>query len=382
VNHSLKICVITLSVLALSLGYANPLSRTSRADNEDHSTPVERITDNSPTPYYPPLRQGGVLFVEDLNDSGFGTGVVPDPVWDGLLTIILGAGNYGWWGPTVTPEEDGPPLDTMLNYELIVWNTYDYWWQNTPALTVNDQNNLGSYMDNGGKVWLIGQDALWSGVPVGWMTVYFHLASANQDYWSFCSLGVNVQGLAEIAGFACFNVSDYASNPFFQDELTPDGTAHGVLEDTDSSKVVGIFYPGAGNWMSAFWALDLRTCTPPDQQESMVYGMLDAFGVLGIQEKPPQEPARRISLSIVPDPIVRHAAISYNTPIASNVKLQVYNKAGQSVITLVDEYKYAGSYTVTWNARDTRGIDVPNGVYFVRLTCGSLACSKNIVVVK
>jgi hypothetical protein len=178
------------------------------------------------------------------------------------------------------------------------------------------------------------------------------------------------------------NVVDYTSNPFYPDELIPDATAHGVLEDTDASNVVGIFYPGAGDWVTAFWAVDLRTCTPPDQQESMVYGMLDAFGVLGVYEKPGQDLTRRLSLSITPDPFVRHAVISYNTPIASDVKLQVYNKAGQSVITLVDEYKYAGSYTVTWNGRDTRGIDVPNGVYFVRLTCGNLACSQNIVVVK
>lgn len=374
-KHSIKIFVIMACVVSLSLCFANPLSRAGNDQNRS----MQSIDNPGPTPYTPSLRQGGVLFVEDLNGT-FGPPIQPDPVWDGLLTLILGAGNYGWF-TTTSHIEDGPSLDTMMNYELVIWNMYDYWWQDTAGLTPNDQNNLATYMDNGGKVWLIGQDALYSGVPMGWMTVYFHLATANQDY-AFPAEQMNVQGLAEIAGFACLNVPDYTSNPFYPDELTPDGTAHGVLEDTDSSKVVGIFYPGAGDWITAFWAVDLRTCTPPDQQESMVYGMLDAFGVLGIYEKPGQDLTRGLSLSITPDPLVRHAAISYNTPIASDVTLQVYNKAGQSVITLVDEYKHAGSYTVTWNGRDTRGIDVPNGVYFVRLTCGSLACSKNIVVVK
>lgn len=374
-KNSIKIFVVMACVASLSLCFANPFSRAGN----DQSRPMQRIDNTGPTPYTPSLRQGGVLFVEDLNGT-FGTGTVPDPVWDGLLTSIFGAGNYGWYGPTNSAAEDGPPLDTMMNYELIIWNTFDYWFDTT-ALSTNDMNNLGTFMDNGGKVWLIGQDLLWSGVPMGWMTVYMHLATANQDY-AFPSDQMNVQGHAEIAGFSCLNVPDYTSNPFYPDELTPDATAHDVLEDTDSTKIVGIFYPGVGDWMSAFWAVDLRTCTPPDQQESMVYGMLDAFGVLGVYEKPGQDLTRGLSLSITPDPLVRHAAISYNTPIASDVKLQVYNKAGQSMITLVDEYKYAGSYTVTWNGRDTRGIDVPNGVYFVRLTCGSLACSKNIVVVK
>jgi len=375
-KHSIKIFVIMACVASLSLCFANPFSRTGN----DQSKPMLRINDMGPTPYTPSLRQGGVLFVEDICAT-FGPGVQPDPVWDGLLTNILGTGNYGWYGPTLSPSDDGAPLDTMLNYELVIWNVYDYWWTDTAALTVNDQNNLGTYMDNGGKVWLIGQDALWSGVPYAWMGIYFHMADANQDYAFPCD-SCNVAGLNELSGYATYNVPDYASNPFYPDELIPDATAHGVLEDTDSSKVVGIFYPGAGDWVSAFWSMDLRTCTPPDQQEMMIYSMLDAFGVLGIQEKPGQEPARALYLSVAPDPVVRSASISYNTPIAGDVKMQVYNRAGQLINTLVDDHKQAGSYTVTWTGRDTRGVNVPNGVYFVRLTCGDLACSENIVLMK
>lgn len=376
-NNLLKLFIVVVCLLSLSRGYANPFARV---DN-DQSRSIQKIDNTDPTPYTPPLRQGGVLFVEDLNDSAFGSGIVPDPVWDGLLTTIFGAGNYGWWGPTLTPEEDGPPYDTLINYELVIWDIYDYWWTATPALTANDRSNLGIYMDNGGKVWLIGQDILFTGVPYSWLGVYFHLQSAVEDYWWACST-VNVQGHAEISGFGCQNMPDYGNNPFFPDELIPDASAHEVLEDTDSSKVVGIFYPGVGDWMSSFWSMDLRTCTPPDQQEMMVYGMLDAFGVLGIQENPTQDPVRILYLSVAPDPVVRSASISYIIPIAGDVKMQVYNKAGQLINIIVDDHKQAGSYTVTWSGRDTRGVDVPNGVYFVRLTCGHLACSRNIVLIK
>ena len=375
-KHSINIFVMVVCVLSLSIGYADPYVK---ADN-DFSRPTQRFVDSGETPYRPALRQTGVLFVEDLNGT-FGPPVQPDPVWDGLLTNILGAGNYSWYGPTASHIDDGPPLDTLLNYELVIWNMYDYWWQDTAGLTPNDQANLGTYMDNGGKVWLIGQDALYSGVPYAWMGIYFHLQSAIEDY-AFPSDSCNVAGHNELAGYATHNVPDYTSNPFYPDELFPDGSAHEVIEDTDSSKIVGIFYPGVGDWMSAFWAMDLRTCTPPDQQEMMVYSMLDAFGVLGIQEYPGQDPARMLHLIIAPDPVVRSASISYITPIADDVKMQVYNKAGQLIITLVDEYKQSGSYTVTWSGRDSRGVDVPNGVYFVRLTCGDLAQSQNIVLMK
>jgi hypothetical protein len=375
-KHSLKIFVIMLCVLTLNIGFALPVSRADKGDTES----AIKNSDMGQSLYRPSLRQGGVLFVEDCAGT-FGPATHPDPVWDGLLTTFLGAGNYGWF-MTDADSSDGPPFDTMISYELVIWNTYDYWWDSYAALTTTDQTEIGTYMDNGGMVWLIGQDALYSGVPYGWMSVYFHMQNAIEDYWPYCSLGVNVNGLNELSGYSCFNISDFASNPFFQDELTPDAYAHGVLEDADSGKVVGIFYPGQGDWVSAFWALDLRTCTPPDQQESMVHDMLDAFGVLGIQELPGQETARMLHLNIAPEPVVRSATISYITPIAGNVKMQIYNKTGQLVKTLVDEYKPSGSYSVTWTGQDARNVSVPNGVYFVRLTCGKLASAQNLVLMR
>ncbi len=381
-KHPLKICVIFLCLVLFSMAFANPYTR---GDNDD-SRPVTKIINDQPTPYRPALRQGGVLFVEDLNDLGFGPGVVPDPVWDSVLTEILGTGNYGWYGPTQTPGEDGPPLDTMLQYELLIWNTYDYWWQDTAALTENDQTNVADYLTTGGMVWLIGQDALWSGLPMWWMDTYFHLSDANQDYNAYDSI-INLDGLAEISGWSITAIPDYQENDWFTDELIPDTTVtcHAVLEDVDSLRTVGIFYPGWGEWKSAFWAIDGRV--HPDSSDwsewvAMVTGMLDAFGVLGVSEIPPQDLAPKLQLNITPDPFVNTTTISYHVPTATDVKLQIFNKAGQHVITLINEYKEIGLYKVTWNREDARDVNVPSGLYFVRLICGESTVTENLVVIE
>jgi len=375
-KRMLKIYAIVVCVLLTTTLFAKSTSRLGNVEQKS-----KLVVNNTPTPYRPSLRQGGVLFVEDPGDPGFGPATKPDPVWQGLLDSILGAGNYGWYGATSTPGEDGPPLDTLLDYELVIWNTYDYWWQDTASLTVNDQNNLGAFLDNGGKVWLIGQDALYSGVPLSWMTAYFHLASANQDY-AFPADSMNMAGLAELAGLNTHNVPDYQSNPFYPDELIPDAQAHAVLEDTDSSKVVGIFYPGAGDWVTAFWAVDGRTCTPYDQWWQMVYNMLEAFGVLSVGEIPHYQPTRSLKLTIAPVIFTNSTSINFNLPTNGEVKLCVYNKTGQRIITLIDEYKYAGSYSTAWNRKYANGNDVPDGVYFVNLSCDGMSCTKNVVVVK
>ncbi len=379
-KHTLKIFIIMLCLVLCSMAVAMPGSRLA---NDQYSRPTNKIATRHTVPYFPGARQTGVLFVEDPGNTGWGPPTKPDPVWTGVLDEILGAGNYGWFGPTENLSEDGPPLDTMLQYELVIWNSYDHWWDDTATLTQTDQTNLGQYMEAGGYVWLIGQDALWSGVPIPWMNTYFALAGANQDYL-FPAESLNVHGLAEIDCISATFMPDYIDNDFFPDELIPEAYAHAVLEDVDTDYDVAIFYD-AGLWISTFWAVDGRVQPATaywDEWVAMVTGMLDAFGITGVAEKPSQTTVQKLQLSIAPDPLVKSGTINYTLPIAGNVKVQVYNNIGQHVITLVDGYKPAGSYKVTWNGEDARGTDVSNGVYFVRLTCGEDTHTANVVVVK
>jgi len=378
-KYLLNTCVILLCVVSLSAAFANPYSR---ADNEQ-SQPIARDRSEM-TRYQPALRQNDVLFVEDKAGT-FGPPTQPDPLWDSLLIELVGTGNFGWF-TTLDPDSNGPDLATMEQYELVVWNCYDYWWSapDPAALTTTDMQNISDLLFNGGKIWLIGQDLLWSGVPYSWMDTHFHLQDANEDY-NYSIDSAHVQGLAEISGFSMTVISDYTDNPLFTDELIPDPAfAHGVLEDTDSNKVVGIFYPGQMDWQSAFWAIDLRDATFSywSAVTSMVSGMFTAFGLTGISELPADNPVRTLQLNVSPDPFVRVTTISFDVPAAANVTLKIYNKAGQYVTTLLDGRQSAGSHSITWDRMDTRGAEVSSGVYFVRLTCDDIVSSTSIVVAK
>ncbi|MBN2619835.1 T9SS type A sorting domain-containing protein [candidate division WOR-3 bacterium] len=370
---SVKIVCGLMCALCVSVLSARSPSRTSEVAQQ------YIVPQRGESVYVPSSRQGGVLFVEDICGT-FGPGTSPDPLWQGTLDAILGTGNYGWY-TTTSAGDNGPDSLEMMNYDLVIWNCYDYWWQDTTALTGIDQLNLESYFYNQGGVWLIGQDLLWSGVPMTWMQSFFHLASATQDYlWD--EPDVNLHGLVEIDSIAFLATSDYASNNFFTDALVPDAYAHVVLEDTDNSQDVGIFYPGQGDWQAAFWTIDGRNPNPNSEWVQMVTQMLEAFGITGIQETPGHEVARRLWLTISPDPVVQTTTVSYNVPLAGHVQLKIFNRAGQHVVTLIDEQKPAGTYTLTWNARDKAGVPVANGVYFVRLECNELVNTASLVVVQ
>lgn len=67
-----------------------------------------------------------------------------------------------------------------------------------------------------------------------------------------------------------------------------------------------------------------------------------------------------------PNPFNPSTNIRYRLPRAAEVKITVYNVSGQLVETLVDGYRAAGEYLVTWNAAN-----LPSGVYFYRLWASS-----------
>lgn len=78
-----------------------------------------------------------------------------------------------------------------------------------------------------------------------------------------------------------------------------------------------------------------------------------------------------------PNPFNPVTAIRYHLPIGGNVKLQVFDLTGGLIQTLVDEYKPAGEYFVSWNAGN-----VSSGIYFYRVQTDGFTTVKKCVKLK
>ncbi len=78
-----------------------------------------------------------------------------------------------------------------------------------------------------------------------------------------------------------------------------------------------------------------------------------------------------------PNPFNPSTSIEYGLPKAEFVKLVVYDIIGRVVSTLVNEYKQAGSYRVSFNASD-----LASGVYFYRISSGDFTSVKKMLLVK
>jgi subtilisin family serine protease len=83
-----------------------------------------------------------------------------------------------------------------------------------------------------------------------------------------------------------------------------------------------------------------------------------------------------------PSVMSRETRVEFDLPRAGNLSLVVYNLAGQVVRTLLEGTHSGGTYEVVWNGKNEQGLQVPSGVYFVRLNAGAFSDSKRVVVVK
>lgn len=83
-----------------------------------------------------------------------------------------------------------------------------------------------------------------------------------------------------------------------------------------------------------------------------------------------------------PNPFNPTTTIQYALPKAEQVRLAVYNAAGQWVRTLVADYQTAGHYAVEWDATDADGQPVASGLYFYRLQAGAFRAVDKMLLLR
>ena len=78
-----------------------------------------------------------------------------------------------------------------------------------------------------------------------------------------------------------------------------------------------------------------------------------------------------------PNPFNATTSITFEIPVAGNVRLEVYNIAGQVVESLADGYFNVGMHTVNWDASA-----FSTGVYFYRLHAADNVIIKRMTLLK
>jgi len=83
-----------------------------------------------------------------------------------------------------------------------------------------------------------------------------------------------------------------------------------------------------------------------------------------------------------PNPFNLETKICFQIKEKSHVILKIYNITGIEILTLVNQTKPAGKYTVSWGGTNQQGQIVPSGVYVCHLRAGEFSDKKKLMVLK
>jgi len=78
-----------------------------------------------------------------------------------------------------------------------------------------------------------------------------------------------------------------------------------------------------------------------------------------------------------PNPFNPTTNIQFDLPNDVFVKIKVYDILGKEVATLVNEFKMAGSYIVSF-----KGSHLSSGVYYYKIEAGAFTDIKRMVLIK
>ena len=78
-----------------------------------------------------------------------------------------------------------------------------------------------------------------------------------------------------------------------------------------------------------------------------------------------------------PNPFNPSTKIKWQSPVTGHQTLKVLDLLGNEVATLVDEYKEAGKYEVSFDASQ-----LSSGIYFYKLTAGSFVETKKMILLR
>jgi len=146
----------------------------------------------------------------------------------------------------------------------------------------------------------------------------------------------------------------------------------------DATTVTGVFirWPnGSRTIMRTEMGIDTSLVvmsTPAD--EAFVSGLNQAVGA----DLPVEFSLRQN----YPNPFNPSTTISYSLPIATLVRLRIFDLLGREVATLVDETESAGYRSVVWDGTDDSGRKVTSGMYACRLEAGSFSAIQKMILTK
>ncbi|MFH1312326.1 MAG: FlgD immunoglobulin-like domain containing protein [Candidatus Eisenbacteria bacterium] len=310
------------------------------------------------------------LLVDDDNGAGYETYLKTAIEAAGYKVRVWDADSLGRPGPI-----------QLLSYWGVFWTTAD---GNAGYITSGDEQDMMTYLDSGGRLFLASMDLLSSrGGATTFTTNYLHAAS-----W------MNNTGAATVSGISGDPISDSMVLPLTAGPFSAGNTDNMTLNSPSDSIFVGATgISGLKVEESAHQLVflsypfeDVSTSAPdPDNQATLISRVIGWFDppTAGVDSKPDLPQDELVLGQNSPNPFKTSTGISFAVPRGSrHTELVVYDVKGRVVKTLINGAPSAAGSRIAWDGRDDAGAPVASGVYFYKITADRASAIKKMVMLR
>ncbi len=398
---------------------SDPLTGNFSFDGIAVSSPERIYTDievESPLPY-PDVNHGDTVVVLEGTPTVVDFAISPADVYlvddDGgdtyetyFMDEIVSTGRtYHHYDVADVGESAVNHLGLFPQTSSIVWFTGN---ATSGTLSESEQDSLARYLDDGGTLFLTGQNIAEDLDATGsdFLRDYLHVSHGGTSSYFF---GRGVWG-NPVTGFLQVFVhagGGGANNQTSRDILLPTAPAtefiYYITNPTDQTNrgTAAVYVEGANESKAVLMGFGFEAIAPGDTtratREQTMLAILNWFdGIVDIGGGG-DEPGGETSLPKAyalhqnyPNPFNPSTTIRYaipevdggSTPGALPVQLSIYDLRGRLIRTLVDGEKTPGTYAVRWDGTDSRNSPVGSGIFMYRLKAGDRVFTRKMTVVR
>ncbi len=230
----------------------------------------------------------------------------------------------------------------------------------------------------------------YNGPTTGYVAANFNVVTGTNNIDSWLVLPYVTGGL--IAGDSLAFYQRSPDGSIYPDSLTVSYSAAGDSIPEGTWVLVGKFKGSTSGWQQFGFAVPTtgahgriairyKVVNGGPSGANSDYIGIDALrltrGTVGIQQIGTLVPKDYALNQNYPNPFNPTTNIDFGIPKAGNVKIVVYDMLGKEIKTLVNEYKEAGSYKVSFDASN-----LPSGVYIYKIQSGAFSKSVKMSLVK
>jgi hypothetical protein len=323
-----------------------------------------------------PIDPAEVMLVDDDEGSEYESYFL-----EALRSITI---SYHLWSTEVSGEPAPADLAAYPD-SIVIWFTGD---GATTTLSTSEATTLAGHLNNGGSLFLTGQDIAEDTEGSELMNVLgINFLQDNANTLTFGIAGTIMEGLI-------FTTSGTggANNQTSRDQIviTDSTTTTALFEyGVATSDIAGVLYQ-EGSAKAVHLGFGWEAIHNSEFRESVMHEVMFFFDpvITGIETF---EPGSRLPTGYdlsqnYPNPFNPSTTISFdlsvNMGVNQPVNLTVYDIRGRHVRTLVDSELSPGSHKIHWDGRNDRGESVASGIYLYTLSAGDERFTRKMTVLK